>query len=166
MPIKGIFHILAAVERQLASKTTPGGQTSFDMMSVCSLTQLGGRHWIVVGWVERSLHRGEAKSSQGIRKRAGCRPLISSCQTISTSGVVSSKEKIKSSWARCWEVIHSLGIGWQFQSGKLFSTVIFQFFSDFYCIPPLLTLEKCWQQTLSYENPMRIDYVAGALWVL
>lgn len=30
-------------------RQTPGGQIPFDMMSVCSLTQLGGRHLLVAG---------------------------------------------------------------------------------------------------------------------
>lgn len=48
MPIKGIAHILAVVERELASKTRHLVARPLDM-SVCSLTQLGGRHLIVAG---------------------------------------------------------------------------------------------------------------------
>lgn len=63
-----------------------------------------------------------------------------------------------SPWARSWEdcmlIINSLAIGWQWQAGKLFSTFMFQFFSNFCSVRSPLTPAKRWQQMLPNENVM------------
>lgn len=111
MPIKGIARMLAAAERELANETNTWWPDP-PCCGVLSLTQLGGGHSVVAGWVETSLHRGEG---QVLPRSWGSLPLIPSCQAIFTSSVVSCKEKNESFWARSWEDCMSL-IPWPLAS--------------------------------------------------
>lgn len=155
MPIKGIAHILAAADRELANKTNtwwpdaPGWVVFF-------LAQLGGRCWIIAGWVERSPHRARPRPPSG--SGTGAVLLICSGQTISADSVVSCLRKNMLSWARSQEDC-TLKIPWPLASSvsqvNYFPHLCFIFPPISVLFHPPLTPEKWWQQTLPYENVVR-----------